>query len=271
MPERHMGLTPQQEHPEVDDAVEWATGVVESHVDVDALMDAARKAPALTVAVEPTVAKRPKKKPRVGVIVDSAFQFYYPENFESLEQRGAELVRLSALTDRKLPPLDALYIGGGFPETHAIALSENRSFRKSLKSAAEAGLPIYAECGGLIYLGGKLKVEDKSYPMAGVLPISFELKRRPQAHGYTAVKVAKANPFLKRGLELKGHEFHYSKVTRVETGGGVSFAYRMLRGEGIADGMDGLTYKNVLATYTHVHALGFPEWADGIIRSTRKK
>lgn len=271
MPERHMGLTPQQEHPEVDDAIAWATELVEKHVDIDALIKIAAKAPALSTQAEPALPAPRGKRPRIGVIVDSAFQFYYPENFDSLERRGAELVRLSALTDRALPSLDALYIGGGFPETHAIALSENRSFRRSLKAAAQSGLPVYAECGGLIYMGRKLKMEGKSYPMAGVLPIDFELRRRPQAHGYTALKVSKANPFLKRGLELKGHEFHYSKVTRVDTGDGVSFAYRMLRGEGIADGMDGLMFKNVLATYTHIHALGFPEWAEGMIRAARKR
>jgi cobyrinic acid a,c-diamide synthase len=255
----------------VDDAIEWATGVIEDHVDVDALLAAAQKAPPITVDYEPAKAMRTKQRPKVGVIVDSAFQFYYPENFDSLEERGAELVRISALTDKKLPQLDALYIGGGFPETHAIALSENRTFRKSLKDAAEGGLPVYAECGGLIYMGKKLTLGEKSYPMAGVLPISFELKRKPQAHGYTALKVAKANPFLKRGLELKGHEFHYSKVTKVETGGEVSFAYRMLRGEGISGGMDGMSYKNVLATYTHLHALGFPEWADGVLKAARRR
>jgi cobyrinic acid a,c-diamide synthase len=271
MPERHMGLTPQQEHPEVEDAIEWAAGVVEGHVDIDAVLAAARKAPSLEVETGPPGTRRARKRPRVGVIVDSAFQFYYPENFDALEERGAELVRISALTDKSLPALDALYIGGGFPETHAIALSENRSFRRSLKQAAEGGLPIYAECGGLIYLGRRLRLEGKSHPMAGVLPISFELKRRPQAHGYTALEVTKANPFLKRGLEIRGHEFHYSKVTDVQTGGGVSFAFRMLRGEGISEGMDGLQYKNVLATYTHLHALGFPEWAQGVMKAARKK
>jgi cobyrinic acid a,c-diamide synthase len=273
MPERHMGLTPQQEHPEVDAAIEWATGIVEKHVDIDALLEVARGAQPLTLET-PSIPKpfpRKKSRPRVGVIVDSAFQFYYPENFALLEQEGAEIVRISALTDKKLPPLDALYIGGGFPETHAIALSENRSFRKSLKEAAESGLPTYAECGGLIYLGKDLSVGGRKYPMAGVLPISFELKRKPQAHGYTALKVTKANPFLKRGLELKGHEFHYSKVTDIEIKKPVALVFRMLRGEGISGGMDGLAYKNVLATYTHLHALGFPEWAKGILKAARNR
>jgi cobyrinic acid a,c-diamide synthase len=273
MPERHMGLTPQQEHPEVDAAIEWATGIVEKHVDIDALLKAARSAPPIKVEqLAPTMtAPRRKMKPRVGVIVDSAFQFYYPENFTSLTQGGAEIIRINALTDKTLPPLDALYIGGGFPETHAIALSENRSFRKSLKEAAESGLPTYAECGGLIYLGKNLTVGKRKYPMAGVLPVSFELKRKPQAHGYTALKVAKANPFFKRGAELMGHEFHYSKVTDIDIKRPVALVFKMLRGEGISGGRDGLVYKNVLATYTHPHALGFPEWAKGILKAASKR
>ena len=207
----------------------------------------------------------------MGVIVDSAFQFYYPENLDALEQQGAKLVRISALIDKTLPPLDALYIGGGFPETHAIALSKNTSFRKSLKQAAEDGLPIYAECGGLIYLGRDITVGGKPYPMAGVLPIRFELKQKPQAHGYTSLKVLHENPFLKKGTVLKGHEFHYSKVTALKLKDSMALAYEMQRGTGIEGGMDGITYKGVLATYTHLHALGHPEWAEGILNAARKR
>lgn len=270
MPERHMGLTPRHEHPEVDDAVKWATELVERHVDIDALVAVARSAPSLAAQKAGRPAAPKKAGPRIGIMMDSAFQFYYPENFDALEEGGAELIPVSALTDRALPPLDALYIGGGFPETHAIALSENNSFRDSLLRAAEKGLPIYAECGGLIYLGQSLTVGGESYTMSGVLPIRFELKKKPQAHGYTAVKVTRKNPFFRRGTELRGHEFHYSKVTEVETSGAVSMAFRMERGEGIAEGMDGMCYKNVLATYTHLHALGFPAWAEGIVKAAKR-
>jgi cobyrinic acid a,c-diamide synthase len=271
MPERHMGLMPRHEHPDVESSLEWATALVEKHVDIDAVVRVAAKAPALAAeeCPHPTTSAA-KTAPRVGVVLDSAFQFYYPENFDDLRAQGAELVPVSALTDASLPPLDALYIGGGFPETHAIALSENVSFRNSLLRAAERGLPIYAECGGLIYLGQELIVGGKSYTMAGALPIRFELMKRPQAHGYTSVKVTRANPFFKKGAELRGHEFHYSRVTDAETDGPVKMAFRMGRGEGIAGGMDGMCYKNILATYTHLHALGFPSWAAGIVKAARR-
>jgi cobyrinic acid a,c-diamide synthase len=164
--------------------------------------------------------------------------------------------------------VDALYIGGGFPETHAIALSRNTGFRKSLLKAIERGLPVYAECGGLMYLGKSLTVDGRDYPMAGVFPMSFTLHKRPQAHGYTEVKVTRANPFYKRGTTLRGHEFHYSRGQGpLERGSHVTLAFKMQRGQGIADGRDGLCYKNVLATYTHLHALGAPEWVEGMLRA----
>ena len=203
---------------------------------------------------------------RIGIIRDSAFQFYYPENFEELEKRGAELVEISAMEERELPDIDALYIGGGFPETNAIALAKNTAFKRSLRNAVEGGLPVYAECGGLMYLGKALLLENKTYPMSGIFPLTFCLEKKPQAHGYTVVEISAENPFYTQGTVLKGHEFHYSRVIDREMKDGTHFSFLMKRGQGIIDKMDGLCYKNVLATYTHLHALGSPEWADGLVR-----
>jgi cobyrinic acid a,c-diamide synthase len=288
-PERHMGLTPYHEHPEVEEAISRAAETVESYRDVEGVLEAAVRAGPLrgqrplyqNISRGPALGKGYVTKRRgsmtqgkgsmtltIGVMRDSAFQFYYPENFEELEKRGARLVEVSALTDRVLPEVDALYIGGGFPETHAIALSGNAGFRNSLLQAIERGLPVYAECGGLMYLGKSLILEDREYPMAGVFPLSFKLYERPQAHGYTEVKVTRANPFFKRGTVLRGHEFHYSRGHGpLPASGPLTLAFRMMRGQGIADGRDGLCYGNVLATYTHLHALGAPEWAEGMLRA----
>jgi cobyrinic acid a,c-diamide synthase len=216
------------------------------------------------------LSSQPSAKPeiKIGIIKDSAFQFYYPENIEELEKRGAEIIEISVFKDKELPELDALYIGGGFPETNAIALAENKEFKDSLHDSIEKGLPVYAECGGLMYLGKSLVIDNKNYSMAGIFPLIFGLDKKPQAHGYTVIEVREDNPFFKKGTELKGHEFHYSKVT-----GGVSgaeMAFDVKRGKGITDKTDGITYKNVLATYTHLHAIGSPEWADGIINCAIK-
>ena len=165
----------------------------------------------------------------------------------------------------ELPDIDALYIGGGFPETNAIVLAKNTAFRKSLRSAVEGGLPVYAECGGLMYLGKALLLENKTYPMSGIFPLTFSLEKKPQAHGYTVAEISADNPFYTLGTVLKGHEFHYSRVIDGEIEGRTHFSFLMRRGQGIMDKMDGLCYKNVLATYTHLHALGSPEWADGLV------
>ncbi len=203
---------------------------------------------------------------RIGIIRDSAFQFYYPENIDALAEGGAEVVFISPLKQKELPELDALYIGGGFPETHAGQLAENKKFSAQLKALADDGFPIYAECGGLIYLGENLVLEGESYPMAGILPLTFDFYKIPQGHGYTIVKVEGQNPYYDIGTEIRGHEFHYSRVSKW-AGQKADLVFRMQRGAGIEKDRDGIVYKNVLATYTHVHALGTPQWARALVRN----
>jgi cobyrinic acid a,c-diamide synthase len=207
--------------------------------------------------------------PRIGIIRDSAFQFYYPENIDALTDGGAEVVFISPLKDRDLLDLDALYIGGGFPETHAQQLADNERFNRQLKALADDGLPIYAECGGLMYLGEKLVLEGDAYPMVGLLPVAFDFYKKPQGHGYTIVTVEGKNPFYDVGTEIRGHEFHYSRVSDW-SGNETDLVFYMKRGVGITKDRDGIVYKNVLATYTHVHALGTPGWARALIGNAVK-
>lgn len=275
MSERHMGLTPFREHPEVEQTIEGIKAIINKYVDINRVLEAAKGAPPLRrrpvsrpISRIDGAAKIFKAGPRIGILRDSAFQFYYPENLEELEKRGARLIEVSALRDRKLPPVDALYIGGGFPETHAIRLAENLTFKKSLKDAVEKDLPVYAECGGLMYLGRALSLDGAKHRMADVFPLDFVLHKKPQAHGYTVVRVTGNNAFFKAGTVLKGHEFHYSAAAG-EDKGRLNYCLRVERGRGISDAMDGLVYKNVLATYTHLHAIGSPEWADGVIKAAR--
>ncbi|MBI4689685.1 MAG: hydrogenobyrinic acid a,c-diamide synthase (glutamine-hydrolyzing) [Nitrospirae bacterium] len=282
--ERHMGLTPFQEHLEVKNVLSFCAEVADKYLDLNRIWKIAIQAEPMTVTIHDTryriqdegnrascIMHHASPCIKIGIIRDSAFQFYYPENFEELEKNGAKLLEVSALTGKELPDIDALYIGGGFPETHAIALAKNTVFRKSIKKAIKNGLPVYAECGGLMYLGESLILEGKTYPMAGIFPIRFSLEQRPQAHGYSIVEVNRANPYYAKGRVIKGHEFHYSRVLNPESAAlfskrGIYFSFRMKRGEGIINKLDGLCYKNVLATYTHIHALGTPEWAEGLIK-----
>jgi cobyrinic acid a,c-diamide synthase len=281
-PERHLGLVPTPEHNWAKDSIDAVAQITEQHVDLKAVLEIARDVPNLT---PPDRATRPQEisrktaksaalaatvalssKPRIGILKDSAFQFYYPENIDALAVHGAEIVFISPLKDPQLPELDALYIGGGFPETHAQQLAANQTFSRQLKGHAEKGLPIYAECGGLIYLGETLNLEGKTYPMAGVLPIAFDFYKRPQGHGYTLVTVEKPNPYYDVGMEIRGHEFHYSQVAKW-SGTDDDLVFRMQRGSGIHKDRDGILYQNVLATYTHIHARGTPTWAKAFVHN----
>ena len=287
-PERHMGLVPTPEHDWAAESIDAAAQIAGEHIDLDAIYELIQDLPQLDAAdslrraqssrsqkTEVSIQKKEDRsqrtgveanRPQIGIIKDSAFQFYYPENIDALEAAGAEAVFISPLAEKTLPELDALYIGGGFPEMHAKELAQNESFRKELKALAEDNLPIYAECGGLMYLGEELVLEGKSYPMAGVLPVSFDFYPRPQGHGYTIVTVENENPFYEIGTEIRGHEFHYSRVLHW-TGDDKDLVFRMQRGVGITKDKDGICYKNVLATYTHIHSLGTPQWAEALVNN----
>jgi len=272
-PERHMGLVPTPEHSWAAHAIDAIRSVAEKHLDLTRIQDLAATAAPIehddnrsAPATEPTTIT---DRPRIGILRDAAFQFYYPENLEALEAAGADLVFTSPLTDKHLPPVDALYIGGGFPETNARELAANTDYRNAVKRLAHNGLPIYAECGGLMYLGEALHLKDGEFQMTGVLPVVFGFSRRPQGHGYTIVRVEKENPFYPVGTRLLGHEFHYSSV-KSWTGRNDNLTFTMERGNGVLDGRDGVCINNVLATYTHIHALGTPGWAPALIRAAIK-
>jgi cobyrinic acid a,c-diamide synthase len=203
----------------------------------------------------------------IGVVRDRAFTFYYPENLEALSDAGAELVFIDALHDTGLPDVNALYIGGGFPEMFMQELSANRQMRLDIRSAAREGLPIYAECGGLIYLARHVVWEGRSAEMVGVLPCDVEMTDRPQGHGYVIAEAVDNNPFIPMGSVIRGHEFHNSRIVNWQEN--LPTAYRLRRGNGLGKGRDGLVYRNVLASYTHLHAAGSPGWAEGLVARAR--
>jgi cobyrinic acid a,c-diamide synthase len=269
-PERHMGLVPYQEREHAEKAVSWAKAAVKNHLQLDEIFETASKSRDIDYAAQDSGAAMERDpaspSPRIGFIRDTSFWFYYPENLEQLERLGAELVEINAISDALLPSLDALYIGGGFPETQAQLLSDNRSFRTSLKEAIDTGLPVYAECGGFMYLGERLILDDKAYPMVGALPVDFVLQSRPQGHGYTILEVERPNPYYPVGQTLKGHEFHYSKAVLTDSQE-ARFAFSVSRGFGVDGTHDGMVNGNLLATYTHVHAAGTPLWSRSLYRA----
>ncbi len=268
--DRHLGLVPPQEDPATEEALDWAANVAQEHLDLDRIQEIAANAGSLPESkdIEPVCPAATAETIRIGVIRDSVFQFYYSANLEALERAGAQIVQCNALKDNELPEIDALYIGGGFPETQAEGLAANDLFRNSIRAAADAGMPIYAECGGLMYLGEALEISGERHEMVGIFPVSFEVLKRPVGHGYAKIRVEKPNPFYEIGTELRGHEFHYSKVTGDSIAAG-DFVFSLMRGHGFDGSGDGLAYKNVLALYMHIHSAGTPQWANSLAAKAR--
>jgi cobyrinic acid a,c-diamide synthase len=258
--ERHLGLVPYREAGEKP-IISQIRRRLEGRLDLDGVLAIAHKAKTPHTADNPT----PKKKAtvaRVGVMFDRVFTFYYPENLEALVQAGAELVFIDSMHDHELPDIDGLYIGGGFPEMFLQELEANSQLRDHVAQSIEGYLPVYAECAGLMYLCQGIRWREQRSEMVGVIPAEVEIRPKPQAHGYVLVEVAGENPLFPIGLKFWGHEFHHSALVKA---GGFKFAYRLLRGKGIDNGRDGIVYKNVLAVYTHLHALGVPQWAETLV------
>ncbi|MGZ3494197.1 MAG: cobyrinate a,c-diamide synthase [Thermodesulfobacteriota bacterium] len=270
--ERHLGLIPTSESGESKSLVERISRKLASRFDLDKILSIARSSKPLGssshLLKKRTTKKSPlprgtagTKKVRIGIIRDRAFNFYYPENLEALVNEGAELLFIDSFKDR-LPKVDGLYIGGGFPEFFLKEVEGNRKLRQGIAKAIHKGLPVYAECAGLMYLCQSISWKRRSYKMVGVIPSEINLSERPEGHGYVVARVINRNPFFPVGLTLRGHEFHHSSLSPT---GPLQFAYQIERGEGIAEKKDGIVFKNLFASYVHLHALGTPEWAKGFV------
>lgn len=287
IPDRHLGLVPAGENDKLEVVLARAGTTVAQQVDLQALLAIAAQAPPLPgpipgLAGASALSSRSPfpapgretapdsqtklfyPRPRLGVFQDRAFTFYYPENLEALSLAGAELVPIDSLADADLPPVDGLYIGGGFPEIFAGQIEANRSLRQAVRQAVAQGMPVYAECGGLMYLGRRLHCQGQWYAMSGALPYDVAMSPHPQGHGYTAMLVEGLSPFLARGTLVRGHEFHHSQVVNLEAGA-VRFLYRVQRGLGLDGQVDGILYRQALAAYNHIYAPAHPEWATNFL------
>ncbi len=268
IPERHLGLIPSSETKEAESVVERIGGKLEPYLDLDGILTLAYRSKAeaffdkeVCGKEEGTSALTQVPKVRIGIFRDRIFNFYYPENLETLSHEGAELIFINSLKDR-LPPVDGLYIGGGFPEFFLEKLEKNRGLRKDIAKAIEAGLPVYAECAGLMYLCRSIFWKGRSYEMVGIIPAEVQISEKPEGHGYVDAEVIGENPLFPMGLAIRGHEFHHSRLSMKN---GVRFAYQIKRGHGIDGKRDGVLYKNMFAAYTHLHALGTPCWAGAFV------
>ena len=285
-PERHMGLVTSHEHTFSNKAIDAVIKTAQDNIDLKTLYEIVTSN---EYCIEPGKKEQislSEQKPEqiqpgqikskqtalpdvtIGIIKDSAFQFYYPDNIDALKKLGANIIFISPLNEKSIPKVHAIYMGGGFPETHAPQLAQNNSFKENLRELSQKGLPIYAECGGLIFLGQSICLNDKVFPMSNILPINFGFSNRPQGHGYTKVQVVNDNPFFKKGEILKGHEFRYSSILDIDYQDH-EMAFKMERGKGILEKKDGFFKNNTFGTYTHIHALGSPSWAPSLIKQAR--
>jgi len=286
--ERHLGLTPLEEAPDLAPIVARIGAAVARHLDLDRIETIARSAAPLpeTAVLEghgsgggvaprggpqrqDPAAENRGSRVRVGIAMDRAFTFYYPENLEALTAAGADLIPFSPLEDPRLPQVDGLYIGGGFPEVFMERLEANATMRADVRGAIAAGVPAWAECGGLMYLSQGISWRGRRAAMAGALACSVEMDDRPAGHGYVLLEETGRGAWPHDGRQLRGHEFHHSRL--VGLGGGETFAYRTLRGSGAVRGFDGLVQGACVAGYTHLHADGAPFWATDFVALIRDR
>lgn len=271
IPERHLGLVPSNEIEGARARIGEIAALIAAQVDLDALLAVARQAAALPALVPVARAAAGVTPVRVGIARDAAFGFYYPGDLEALQAAGAELVAFDALRDARLPRVDGLFIGGGFPEAHMDALAANAPLRAEIRGAIEAGLPAYAECGGLMYLARSIEWNGRRAPMAGALPLDVVMHARPAGRGYVNLRETGAGPWPARqpgeAALIRAHEFHYSSVTNLLPG--ARFAYHVERGHGIDGRNDGIVHRNLLASYAHLRDVAGNRWARRFVEFVR--
>ncbi len=264
--ERHLGLITPNEEGEHHAILAAMGKLMREHVDLEGVRKLARQAPLLEAGPGK---KRPRKSPTVtvGVAHDPAFCFYYRENLDALENEGAELVFFDCLRDQALPEVDGLYLAGGFPESFLEELQANRSLRRDIAGRIEDGLPAYAECGGMMYLTRSIIRDGVSWEMVGVIPADVQIQEKPAGYGYVELAPSGASGWMKLEREIRGHEFHYSRLIHADPD--LQYFYRVKRGAGMGNGQDGIVHRNLLASYAHLHALSVPEWSRDFVAALR--
>ena len=271
--ERHLGLAPSTELEAASSSIERIALGVEASIDLNRLL-------ALTESSDSSVQTSIFQHGahlmhygnasifKVGIIRDRAFCFYYADDLDAFIEAGATLVYIDSLSDSVLPEVDALFIGGGFPEVLAPQLTANQALRKSLCDAIDRGLPCYAECGGLMYLARSITWQGQEFPMVGALPVDIVMHKKPVGRGYVHLEELEGAPWPRQGISpVIAHEFHYSSVKNMDPD--IFFAYRVKRGYGIDGEHDGMIYRNVLANYAHMRNTADNGWVARFVAFAR--
>lgn len=263
--ERHLGLMPSNEDDMAQKKIHNLAGKISEQVDLDNIVAIAAQAPQLA-ATPASVTPAKQARLRIGIAKDAAFGFYYPGDMLEFQRQGAELVYFDTLNDPQLPDVDALFIGGGFPEIHMQQLSANQALRGAIKTALENNMPCYAECGGLMYLARCIEWQGQQSEMVGLLPFAITMHDKPQGRGYIQINETDDCPWKFRDATpapICAHEFHYSGVSGLPAD--MRFAFQVQRGTGINGQYDGIVYKNTLASYAHLRHTRQSPWITGFL------
>ena len=269
IPERHLGLVTQEDHPLAEDSIDRLADHIEKSIDLDSLLNN------LTEIILPGRSQRTqpaqnKKKVRIAVARDNAFCFYYADNLELLENQGAELIFFSPLADCNLPDdIDGLYIGGGYPELFAGKLSENTALGNRIKEKSDDGMPIYGECGGFMYLCSELvDLNNKRYRMTGCFPFTTRMFTRLKALGYREITLSRNTVIGTAGLTIRGHEFHYSDLVNLSHD--IPTVYAITDRSGMDKAPEGYLINHTLGSYNHLHFGSQPDAAGCFVENCLK-
>jgi cobyrinic acid a,c-diamide synthase len=281
IPDRHLGLMTAEDHGLSGQQVAALAGLIEENLDLERLM---KRLPEMVPEdLEHETENREGEdqnsqfpvsdleKVRIGVARDNAFCFYYPDNLDVFEENGAEIVFFSPVNDRELPAnIDGIYLGGGYPELHAEKLSMNLSMRKDILAKCEDGMPVYAECGGFMYLCRKLITkQDIAYDMVGCFPFASRMKDRLTALGYREIKISDTTPLGKKGLTARGHEFHYSYLEEEKITPEIIRVYEATDRSGTERSCPGYLINQCLGSYVHLHFRSCPEIGRNFVSACR--
>ncbi|KAF0144913.1 MAG: cobyrinic acid a c-diamide synthase [Nitrospirae bacterium] len=276
IPHRHLGLTVAEENPIAEENIERLAKTVWEHVDVDAILSSIPHFNSPLSKGGHRGVDLSSSSTRIAIAYDKAFCFYYEDNFDLLKDAGAEIITFSLLSDSEIPDgVDAVYIGGGYPELYTEELSKNKAMLASIKGWADSGRPVYAECGGLMYLSqGIYDFDGNLFKMAGIFPFETQMKRGRPHLGYRDITLKDDCIIGKKGDKLRGHEFHYSEIKPSAIScqlSAITNCYALNNNKGGADIQDeGYRFRNTIASYIHVHFGSNPDIANNFINFTRE-
>ncbi len=244
---RHLGLIPTEENTALKQKIKQTSKIISSSIDIKKILQIIQTPPPLKT---PTTKLYKKPITTIAVALDSSFNFYYRDNLEALKREGANIKFFSPVRDKKLPQCDGIYIGGGFPEILGESLEKNQTMKKKIKQLSEENIPIYAECGGLMYLTKSIDYGKKTSKMVGIFDAETKMTKKMKLN-YTQGNIISKNIISDKKHALQGHEFHYSKLESVSSDS--KFAYELKIGEGIKNQLDGMIQDNTLASYGHLY------------------